>query len=80
MTDEPRRPNEGRMDNLASGVPVASKLALLLGLAGGLFVTIVLSYADPDRQFWGIGIGIALGLVAAAVLAVRARRSDHNSR
>jgi membrane associated rhomboid family serine protease len=78
MTDEPRRPQTGRMDNLAPGVPVAAKIALLLGLAGGLFVTIILSYTDPDRQFWGIGVGLAAGLLAAIFVSVRAKRRDHN--
>jgi hypothetical protein len=71
---------EGRLDDLASGVPVEAKIALLLGLAGGLFVTIVLSYADPDRQLWGIGIGLILGALAAIVLGVRAKRRDRTAR
>ena len=66
------------MDTLAPGVPVAAKIALLLGLAGGLFVTIILSYTDPDRQFWGIGIGLTLGVLAAALVSVRAKRRDHH--
>ncbi len=65
------------MDNLAPGVPVAAKLALLLGVAGGLFVTIVLSYADPDRHLWGIGLGLALGLLGALIVSVRAKRRNH---
>lgn len=65
------------MDNLAPGVPVAAKLALLLGVAGGLFVTIILSYTDPDRQLWGIGIGLALGLLGALIVSVRAKRRNH---
>jgi hypothetical protein len=78
MTDESQHPREGRMDNLAPGVPVAAKLALLLAVAGGLFVTIILSYADPDRQLWGIGIGLTLGVVAAVLVSVRAKRRDHH--
>lgn len=78
MTEEPRRPHEGRMDNLAPGVPVAAKIALLLGVAGGLFVTIILSYTDPDRQLWGIGIGLTLGLLAAALVSVRSKRRNHH--
>jgi len=74
MTDTPPPSREGRLDNLAPGVPVEAKIALLLGLAGGLFVTIVLSYADPARQYWGLGIGIGLGLLCALVLALRAKR------
>lgn len=73
MTD-PTPPRESRMETLAPGVPVQAKIALLLGVAGGLFVTVVLSYADPDRQFWGIGIGLALGIAAAIILFVRSRR------
>jgi hypothetical protein len=65
------------MDNLAPGVPVAAKIALLLGVAGGLFVTIILSYADPDRELWGIGAGLALGIAAAVFVSVRAKRSNH---
>jgi hypothetical protein len=66
------------MDNLAPGVPVAAKIALLLGLAGGLFVTIILSYADPGRQFWGIGVGLTLGLLAAAFVSLRSKRRNHH--
>ncbi len=64
------------MDNLAPGVPVAAKLLLLLGLAGGLFVTIVLSYAAPHWQYLGLGAGIGLGLLGAVLLTLRARRSN----
>ena len=66
------------MDNLAPGVPVAAKVALLLGVAGGLFVTIILSYADPDRQLWGIGIGLVLGAIGGVLVSVRAKRRDHH--
>lgn len=79
MSNPPPSQREGRLDNLAPGVPVEAKIALLLGLAGGLFVTIVLSYADPDRQLWGIGVGLILGLLAAILLSVRAKRQDRSS-
>jgi hypothetical protein len=79
VNDQPPSQREGRLDNLAPGVPVGAKIALLLGLAGGLFVTIILSYADPERELWGIGIGIALGILAAIMLAVRSRRQDRHS-
>jgi uncharacterized membrane protein YadS len=65
------------MDTLAPGMPVAAKIALLLGVAGGLFVTIILSYADPDRQLWGIGIGLTLGAIAAVLLSARAKLRIH---
>ena len=79
MTKQPPVRRDGRMDNLASGAPVAAKIALLLGLAGGLFVTIVLSYTDPDRQLWGVGIGLALGILAAILLFLRSRRLNRNT-
>lgn len=78
MTEQPPARRDGRMDNLASGVPIAAKIALLLGLAGGLFVTIVLSYTDPDRQLWGVGIGLALGILAAILVVLRDRRQDRD--
>ncbi len=64
------------MDNLAPGVPVAAKVLLLLGMAGGLFATIVLSYAASRWQYLGVGIGIGFGILGAAVVTLRARRSN----
>jgi hypothetical protein len=66
------------MESLLPGVPVQAKIALLLGLAGGLFAAIVLSYVDADRQYLGLGIGIALGLGAALYLTWRVRRPNHD--
>ncbi len=74
MTETDNDKRGSRMETLAPGVPVAAKLALLLGLAGGLFVTIILSYAAPAWQYFGLGIGIGLGLIGAGFLAVRAKR------
>ncbi len=62
------------MDNLAPGVPVAVKLMLLLGLAAGLFATIVLSYAAPYWQYLGLGIGIGFGILGAVLVTLRVRR------
>jgi hypothetical protein len=77
MTD-PGPERESRMETLLPGVPVQAKIALLLGLAGGLFAAIVLSYTDADRQYVGLGIGIAVGIIAALVLSWRARGANHN--
>jgi hypothetical protein len=78
MTDPAPRP-DGRLDNLAPGIPVAAKIALLLGLAGGLFLAIVLSYAQPDWQNWGLGLGVVLGLAGAILLSVRSRTGNRNA-
>jgi hypothetical protein len=77
MTD-PGPERESRMETLLPGVPVQAKIALLLGVAGGLFAAIVLSYTDADRQYVGLGIGIAVGIIAALVLSWRARGANHN--
>ena len=63
------------MESLLPGVPLQAKVALLLGLAGGLFTAIVLSYVDADRQYPGLGAGVALGAAAALFLTWRARRT-----
>jgi hypothetical protein len=67
------------MESLLPGVPLQAKIALLLGTAGGLFAAIVLSYTDADRQYLGLGFGIALGTVAALFLSLRARRAKRDS-
>lgn len=79
MTDPaPERPS--RMETLAPGVPLAAKVALLAGLAVGLFATIVLSYANPDREYLGIGLGIAAGILTAIALTLRSLRGARSSR
>jgi hypothetical protein len=77
---EPSRQRESRMESLAPGIPVGAKVALLLGLAGGLFLAIILSYTDPDAQYLGLGIGIGLGLVAALVVLIRDKRGNRTVR
>lgn len=66
---DPERPS--RMENLLPGVPLGSKVALMLGVAGGLFAAIVISYTDPDRQFQALGVGITVGAIAAIALWLR---------
>ena len=66
----------GRLDHLAPGIPVAAKAAVLLGVAGGLFLAIVLSYANPDRQYAGLALGVVLGILGALVLTVRNKRKS----
>lgn len=68
------------MESLVPGVPVEAKIALLLGLAGGLFAAIVVSYADPERQYLALGIGIVTGIVVAIVLTGRSIRNSRSSR
>ena len=45
------------------GVSVAAKVALLAGLAGGLFAAIVMSYVDNTRQYQALAAGILLGAI-----------------
>jgi membrane associated rhomboid family serine protease len=75
--DQPRR--DGRLETMAPGVPVAAKVALLAGLAGGLFAAIVTSYVDNSRQFQVLAAGILAGAIGAVVLTLRKRRLDRNS-
>ena len=77
---DPDPERESRMETLVPGVPIQAKIALLLGVAGGLFAAIVLSYTDADRQYLGLGAGIALGLIAAIWLTWRARRASQDPR
>lgn len=68
------------MESLVPGVPVEAKIALLLGLAGGLFAAIVVSYTDPDRQYLALGIGIVAGIVVAIALTGRSIRNSRSTR
>lgn len=79
MIQEPEQPHAGRMDDLASGVPLVAKLFLLAGLAGGLFLAIVLSYTNPDRQIAGLAISIGVGIVGALLVTIRKKRKQHDS-
>ena len=79
MTD-PGQPNhDGRLDTMLPGVSVAAKVALLAGLAGGLFAAIVMSYVENTRQYQALAAGILLGAIAAIVLTLRSRRKYHDS-
>lgn len=68
---------EGRFENFAPGIPVSAKAALLFGVAGGLFLAIVLSYSNPGRQYAGLALGIALGVLGALALTLRNKRNNH---
>lgn len=73
MTDSEPPRHDGRLDTMLPGVPLAAKVALLAGLAGGLFAAIVMSYVDNRYQYHVLVAGILLGAVAAGVLTLRAR-------
>lgn len=75
MTEPEPPEHEGRMDTMLPGVPLGAKVALLAGLAGGLFAAIIMSYIDNTRQYQALAAGVLLGLVAAVVLTARNRRS-----
>ncbi len=79
MTDPDRPRHDGRLDSMAPGIPVAAKVALLAGLAGGLFAAIVMSYVESSRQYQVLAAGILAGAIGAVVLTLRNRRSDRNS-
>ena len=76
MTGGPEREEPpSRMEHLLPGIPVVSKIALGLGVAGGLFGAIVASYTSPDHQYMVLLVGLATGAVAAIILAIRAARA-----
>jgi hypothetical protein len=79
MTNPNRPRHDGRLDSLAAGIPVAAKVALLAGLAGGLFAAIVASYVEGSRQYQVLAAGILTGAIAAVALTLRNRRQDRNS-
>ena len=61
------------METMLPGMPVAARVALYIGLAGGLFAAIVLSYVNADWQYRALVLGIMIGAVTAAVLTFRSR-------
>ncbi|TXG82254.1 MAG: hypothetical protein E6R14_06910 [Thermomicrobiales bacterium] len=79
MTDSEPPKHDGRLDTMLPGVPLAAKVALLAGLAGGLFAAIVMSYVDNTRQYQVLIAGIALGALVALMLAVRQWRRYRDS-
>lgn len=56
-----------------------AKLVLLLALAGGLFLTIVLSYVVPQWQYAGLLVGLGIGLAGAVLLTIRTKRQKNDS-
>ena len=79
MTEPDQPKHDGRLDTMLPGVPLAAKVALLAGLAGGLFAAIVMSYVDNTRQNQALAAGILLGAIAAIVLILRSRRRYRDS-
>ena len=79
MTDPEPPPHEGRLDTMLPGIPIAAKVALLAGLAGGLFAAIVMSYVDNTRQYHALATGVILGAIAALVLALRSMLRNRHS-
>ncbi len=73
MTDSDQPQHDGRLDTMLPGVSVAAKIALLAGLAGGLFAAIVTSYVDNRWQYQALAAGLLLGAIAALVLTIRNR-------
>jgi hypothetical protein len=55
-------------------MPVAARIALLVGVVVGLFASIVLSNAGDDLSMAALWIGVGGGVVVAAVLWIRAGR------
>lgn len=78
MMDSPP-PHDGRLDTMLPGVPLAAKVALLAGLAGGLFAAIVTSYVDNRYQYQVLAAGIGLGTIAAVVLTLRSQLQKRRS-
>lgn len=79
MDELPERQRENRMETLAPGIAVEAKIVFLLGLAGGLFLTILLSFAMPGWQYAGLVIGLGLGVLGAAIVTLRARRECNST-
>lgn len=79
MDELPERLRENRMDTFAPGVAVEAKIVFLLGLAGGLFLTILLSFAIPRWQYAGLAMGLGFGVLGAAIVTLRARRERNNT-
>jgi hypothetical protein len=75
MTEPDQPKHDGRLDTMLPGVSVGAKVALLAGLAGGLFAAIVMSYVDDTRQYQALAAGILLGAIGALVLTLRRRRT-----
>jgi ABC-type Mn2+/Zn2+ transport system permease subunit len=73
MTEPDQPKHDGRLDTILPGVSVGAKVALLAGLAGGLFAAIVVSYVDNTRQYQALAAGILLGVVGAIGLTLRSR-------
>ena len=80
MTDSEPPKHDSRLDTMLPGVPIGAKVALLAGLAGGLFAAIIMSYIDTTREYQALGAGILIGALAAIVLTLRShRRAKPNS-
>ncbi len=75
MTEPEPPEHDGRLDTMFPGVPIGAKIALLAGLAGGLFGAIVMSYIDNTRQYQVLVAGILLGGITALALTFRNRRN-----
>jgi hypothetical protein len=79
MTEPDQTKHDGRLDTMLPGVSVGAKVALLAGLAGGLFAAIVVSYVDNTRQYQALAAGLLLGAVGAIALTLRERRRPRDS-
>jgi hypothetical protein len=79
MTEPDQTKHDGRLDTMLPGVSVGAKVALLAGLAGGLFAAIVVSYVDNTRQYQALAAGLLLGAVSAIALTLRERRRHRDS-
>ncbi len=79
MTDPDQPQHDGRLDTMLPGVSIAAKVALLAGLAGGLFASIVMSYVDNRWQYEAMAAGILLGAIAALALTIRNRSKYRES-
>ncbi len=79
MTDSDPTEHDGRLDTMLPGVPLAAKVALLAGLAGGLFAAIVTSYVDNRYQNQVLVAGIVLGALVALLITVQSRIRNRKS-
>jgi hypothetical protein len=77
MTESDPPSHDGLLDTMLPGVPLGAKVALLAGLAGGLFAAIIASYVDNARQFQALAAGILIGAIAAIALTIRHRRASN---